>query len=424
MAIVDDTRALLDRLEAANEDLHCFITIDHAGALAAAAAADTRRQTESRLGPLDGVPVAVKDNLDTAGVRTTFGLGLFRARVPAEDAEVVSRLRAAGAVIVAKTNLTELACGTVGTNVHYGDCRNPLDPDRYPGGSSSGSAAAVAAGLVRHTIGTDTGCSIRHPAAACGVVGIKPTFGRTSNHGVSVCARGLDHVGPIAATVPEAAALLHAIQSDGHDDPGLRIGEPVTGLRVAVLTGDFLAHCRPDVLAAFEPAAAVFGGLGAITGELDLGYDLQAIDDIANVLGVDLFDEYGALLRAAARDEVGPELWRWYDEYQQVDAAAYATAEAEQRRITAEAEARMADWDLLVTPTTRTGTGTFAEGDAEPRMMRMGNLSIWDLTGQPAATVPFGRCRNDMPLGLQIVGRRGDDARVLQLAAALEAAVA
>jgi len=423
MTIVASTTALLDRLEAADAHLRCFITIDRIGAIAAAEAADARQQRGESLGPLDGVAVVVKDNLDTAGLRTTFGLGLFRERVPTADAEVVRRLRAAGTVIVAKANMTELACGTVGANVHFGDCRNPLDTDRYPGGSSSGSAAAVAAGLVRHAIGTDTGCSIRHPASACGVVGFKPTFGRTSNEGVSVCARGLDHVGPIAATVAGAADLLAAIQHDGLDDPRALVGTPVTGLRVARLTGEFLAQCRPDVLAAFEPAAALIGSLGATVGDLDLDHDLQAVDDVANVLGADLFDEYGDVLGRADRDAVGADLWAWYDQYQQIAPEAYAAAELEQQRITAEIHDRMRDWDLVISPTTRTGTGTFAEGAAEPRMMRMGNMSIWDLTGQPAITIPFGACANRMPLGLQIIGRRGDDARVLQLAAAVEAAI-
>lgn len=422
MTTLAATTTLLDALEAANADLHCFITIDHAGAIAAADAADARRVRGQSLGPLDGVPVAIKDNLDTAGVRTTFGLGLYRERVPSTDAEVVRRLRAAGAVVVAKTNMTELACGTVGVNVHYGDCRNPLDFARYPGGSSSGSAAAVAADLVRHAIGTDTGCSIRHPASACGVVGFKPTFARTSNEGVSVCARGLDHVGPITSTVADAADLLSVIQQAGFDDPRAMLGTPVTGLRVARLSGDFLAHCRPDVLAAFEPAAALIESLGAHVDDLDLGYGLHAIDDVANVLGADLFDEYGDLLGAADRDAVGPDLWTWYDRYEETSPAAYAAAEREQQQITATVHDRMAGWDLLISPTTRTGTGTFAEGAGEPRMMRMGNMSIWDLTGQPAITVPFGTCANGMPLGLQIIGRRGDDARVLQLAAAVEAA--
>ena len=422
MTVAAEIAALLDRLETADRDLRCFITIDREGALRAAGDADERRRRGRSLGPLDGVPVAIKDNLDTAGLRTTFGLGLYADRVPTADAEVVRRLRREGAVIVAKTNLTELACGTVGHNIHYGDCRNPLDPDRYPGGSSSGSAAAVAAGLVHHAIGTDTGCSVRHPASCCGVVGLKPTFGRTSNDGVSVGARRLDHVGPIAATVRDAADLLSAIQIDGADDPTRLLDRPAAGLRVGVLTGEFLSHCRADVLAAHEPVPALLEAQGAVVGEVDLGLDLQAIDDTANVLGTDLFAAYGPLLAAAGRNAVGPDLWRWHDHYAGIDPETYADAITDQVRVTEVIHERMTGWDLLISPTTRTGTGTFTDGAHEPRMARMGNLSVWDLTGQPALTVPFGACAAGMPLGLQIIGRRDDDARVLQLGAAVERA--
>lgn len=422
MTVATETATLLDRLETANHDLGCFITIDREGALRAAAESAERHHRGRPLGPLDGIPVAIKDNLDTAGLRTTFGLGLYADRVPTADAEVIRRLRRAGAVIVAKTNLTELACGTVGHNVHYGDCRNPLHPDRYPGGSSSGSAAAVGAGLVRHAIGTDTGCSVRHPASCCGVVGLKPTFGRTSNDGVSVGARRLDHVGPIAATVRDAADLLSAIQVDGADDPTRLLDRPAAGLRVGVLTGEFLAHCRADVLAAHEPMPALLESQGAVVGEIDLGVDLQALDDIANVLGADLFTTYGPLLAEAGRDAVGPDLWHWHDHYAGIDPQTYADAITEQVRVTEAIHEQMTGWDLLISPTTRTGTGTFADGAREPRMARMGNLSVWDLTGQPALTVPFGACGAGMPLGLQIIGRRGDDAGVLQLGAAVERA--
>lgn len=418
-ALVDD---LLDKIDTVDPELRCFITVDHAGARRAATHADRRRTAGRPLGPLDGVPVAVKDNIDTAGLRTTYGLGLLADRIPLADAEIVRRLRRAGAVIMGKTNLTELACGTVGGNLHYGDCRNPLDPDRYPGGSSSGSAAAVAAGLVRHAIGTDTGASIRHPASCCGVVGLKPTFGRTSTAGVSVGARRLDHVGPIAASVGDAADLLAAIQNDDADDPTRLLGRPLRRPRVAMLTGEFLAHCRPDVLAAHRAVPTVLEALGARVDELDLELDLQTVDDTANVLGADLFHTYGQLLADGGRDAVGPDLWRWHDHYEQVDPDAYATAVDEQERITREVASRMRGFDLLVSPTTRTGTGTYAEGASESRMMRMGNLSIWDLTGHPALTVPFGRCAQDLPLGLQIVGHHGDDARVLQLGAAVEQA--
>lgn len=292
MRIADHISTVLDTIEIANneEGLNAFITVDRYGAMAAARAADERRAAGSTLGPLDGEPVTVKDNLDTAGLRTTFGLGIHRDCVPDTDAYVVRRLGAAGAIIVGKTNMAELACGTVGVNMHCGDVENPLGHDRYPGGSSSGSVGAVAAGLVDHAIGSDRGGSIRHPAAACGIVGLKPTFGRTVNDGVSVCTRSMDHVGPMSISSAHVADLFAAIQTDEADDPRPRIDTPIIGTRVAVLTGDFLDSCDAEVLAAFEPAPRHLEALGCEIHELDL----RAIDyEIAAPLGTNLFDEYG-----------------------------------------------------------------------------------------------------------------------------------
>ncbi len=424
MTIADRIAATLDALERAEPDLNAFITIDREGAMAAARAADAR---ETPLGPLDGVPVAIKDNLDTAGLRTTFGLGIFDDRVPETDAEVVRRLRAAGAVIVGKTNMTELACGTVGVNEHYGDCRNPLDAERYPGGSSSGSAATVGARLdvgVRHAIGTDTGGSIRHPAAACGIVGLKPTFGRVSTDGGSVCARAMDHVGPMTATVAEAAALLGVIQIDGADDPTRLLSARPDGLRVGVLRGEFLDHADPDVVAAFEPAIGVLEReLDATVVDLDLGVDLRAADDeIANVLGADLITTYGGTLHEAGRDRIGRELWSWVELYEDVEPGARAMALHRQADLRERVAAAMSDVDVVICPTTRTATGTVADGQAMDRFRRVGNLALWDITGHPSLTMPFGSA-DGLPLGLLITGHLAADARVLQVAAAIERAV-
>ncbi|MEM9465139.1 MAG: amidase [Actinomycetota bacterium] len=405
------------------EGLNAFITVDREGAVAAARAADERRATGRTLGPLDGVPIAVKDNLDTAGLRTTFGLGVFADRVPEADAEVVRRLRNAGAIIVGKTNMTELACGTVGVNEHYGDTQHPIADGSYPGGSSSGSAAIVGRNVIHDAIGTDTGGSIRQPAAACGRTGLKPTFGRVSNDGVSVCARTMDHVGPIGFSAAHTADVLQAIQIDGLDDPTERLGEPITGARVAVLTGEFLQHCEADVLAAFEPAIRLLEELGATIGELDLGLDLRAIDDgVANVLGADLLDEYGELLTTAGPGAFGRELWSWYSRYEGVDADARATAVAEQQRLTWSVADAMAGIDVVLCPTTRTGIRTIAAGQEADRFERVGNLALWDLTGQPSITVPFGVDAAGNDLGLLITGHRGADARVLQIADAVEQA--
>ncbi len=425
MRIADHISTALDAIKIANDEdgLNAFITVDRDGAMAAAQAADERRAAGRLLGPLDGVPIAVKDNLDTAGLRTTFGLGIYRDRIPDRDADVVRRLRAAGAIIVGKTNMTELACGTVGDNLHYGDVENPLGHDRYPGGSSSGSAAAVAAGLVDHAIGSDTGGSIRHPAAACGIVGLKPTFGRTANDGVSVCTRSMDHVGPMSISSTIAADTLAAIQIDGADDPRARIGAPIIGTRVAVLTGAFLDSCDAEVLAAFEPAPRHLEALGCEIHELDLRLDLRAIDEeIATPLGADLFDEYGEEICRAGHDAFGSELWTWYERYARIDADTYAAAAERKAALTRQVCDALAPFDIVICPTNRPRTRTVAEGLAADPFERVGNLVLWDVTGHPSATVPFGTDGDGFPLGLLVNGPLGNDAHVLQICDAIERA--
>ncbi len=427
------------------DDTNCFITVDRAGALLARSAADTRRRAGQPLGPVDGVLVGVKDCIDTAGLKTTIGSGMFADRVPDRDADVVRRLREAGAIIVGKTNCTELCCGTTGANSWFGDVRNPHDPARYSGGSSSGSAAAVASGLVPIAIGTDTSCSIRHPAAACGVVGFKPTFGRVSTDGVSVCARVLDHVGPIARSVDDAAALLEVIQGDEWDTPttcvrsGRDLQAELDELRIGVLQGPFLDLCEPDVKAAFADAIGALGTrkwtMGSVDLCSDLGIDLEAVDDQANLLCADIREVYGADIDAAAEGTVGPELRHWVDLVSNVDEQIYAEALAVRRTVTEQVEAAFDDWDVLICPTIRKGAGLLTEAPTEDRMPRMGNCSLWNMTGQPSLTVPLGgmvdgtagarrRDRNGMPLGLLINTRRGADALALQVGRVAETLLA
>ncbi|MFZ0807844.1 MAG: amidase, partial [Candidatus Sulfotelmatobacter sp.] len=216
---VEITRACLERIEELNPELNAFITITGESALAEARAAEAEISRGEWRGPLHGVPIALKDLIDTAGVRTTAGSALYKDRIPTEDAEVVRRLRQAGAVIVGKNNLHEFAYGGSSLVSFFGETRNPRDPGRVAGGSSGGSAAAIAAGMAYAAIGTDTAGSVREPAALCGCVGLKPTYGRVSSRGVNPLSPSLDHVGPIAANVADCAIVLQAIA--GYDPADL-----------------------------------------------------------------------------------------------------------------------------------------------------------------------------------------------------------
>lgn len=372
--------------------------------------------------PLAGVAVAVKDNVDVAGLPTGNGSVLFAdSPVASADAEIVARLRAGGAEIVAKTHLTELACGTSGLNPYLGDASNPVDPNHHAGGSSSGSAIAVAAGYVPVAVGSDTGGSIRVPAAACGVVGLKPTFGRVSTRGVSACIPPLDHVGPLAADVATAAHALFVMQTGDWPDP--RAASAVANdLRVAVLTGPFIETCDSDVLTNFERAIATLVAAGCHVVDLDLGLDLAEVDAVADGLGRSFHVAYGDLIRSAEPAMVSPELQMWADRYSQVTTKRYELARQDQTRLRSTVADRLAAVDVVMCPTMRSTPGLLADAAIESRAIRTGNLGLFNVTGQPSLTLPSGSGANGLPTGVLLSGHFGRDDHVLSLARTLEMA--
>ena len=281
------TEAALARIEARDGALNAFMTVTADAALEAARAAEAEIAAGRHRGPLHGVPLAVKDLFATEGVRTTGGSKLLGDWVPDHDAAAVERLKQAGAVLLGKTSMHELAYGTTSDNAHYGPVRNPWDAACHPGGSSGGSAAAVAAGLAFGALGSDTGCSIRQPAACCGIVGLKPTFGRVSKFGALPLSWSMDHVGPMTRSVADAALMLQVLAGPDPRDPncveravpdyglGLKGGEfglngGIEGKRIALARGFFFADCDPEVAAAVAAAAQVLGGLGAVVEEVEL----------------------------------------------------------------------------------------------------------------------------------------------------------
>jgi len=413
----------------AEDPCNSFVVVDRAGAEKAAKASDLRFAERSLLGPLDGETVAIKDNIDTAGLRTTLGSRAYSERVPIADARVVELIRDAGGVIIGKTHLTELCLGTTGRNAWLGDALHPMNPDRYPGGSSSGSAIAVASGFVRFALGTDTGGSIRHPSAACGIVGLKPTFGRVSTSGVPVTYASMDHVGPMAKTVHDAAVLLDVISDlDPAESTAAGLNDSVEGLRVGVLGGDFVDACDDDVRSAFDQAVDVLRGLGCHVGPVMLDVDLAGLDAASDAFGRDFAELHTDLLvgepdsggSRTRADQQADEVQMWLRVYSDITDADYEAAQNLQRSVTSLVNEVMAEWDVLVCPSIRVAAGSWDRADTEDRLDRVGNLVLWDITGQPSLTLPCGWSQDGMPLGLLINGRFGEDAVVLRLGAAVE----
>jgi aspartyl-tRNA(Asn)/glutamyl-tRNA(Gln) amidotransferase subunit A len=431
---VEITRACLERIERLNPALNAFITVMAEPALAEARVAEDEILRGEWRGPLHGVPVGLKDLIDTAGVRTTAASALHQDRVPDRDAEVVRRLRQAGAVILGKNNLHEFAYGGSSLVSHFGDVHNPWDLDRIAGGSSGGSAAAVAAGLAYAAIGTDTAGSIREPSALCGCVGIKPTYGRVSSRGVIPLSWSLDHVGPLAATVADAAIVLQAIA--GYDAADITtanvpladyvsaLREDAKPLRVGVPRGYFFDDLDPEVALAMEHALR---GIGTVVAEikevrLDVPTDrtLQAAEAYA----------YHAENVAKSPELYQAETVRRIRNGEAVTAAEYIRHHRELDEARRSIGQAFAHVDVLVTPTMPTSAPTIAELKADPEALRPAELKLlrntrpFNVWGLPAISLPCGFTQAGLPIGLQIAGPHWHEDLVLRLAHAYEQATA
>jgi len=444
ISAVEAVSAALKRMDALDGELHAFCTRCDERALAEAAAVDRRLDAGEAVGPLAGVPVAIKDLINTKGLRTTYGSPLYADHVPEEDDVVVERLVAAGAVVVGKTNTSEFGYGAVGDNPLFASTRNPWNPALTPGGSSAGTAAAVASGMVPFGLGSDGGGSVRIPASLCGVLGVKPSFGRVplypgcrdpSLPGASGW-ESLEHIGPLARSVEDAALALSVIvgpsAKDRHSLPaeirGWRPPPPETmrGLRIAFSPDLGFTAVDEEVRAIAEAAARRF--------ERDLGarveFDHPEVGDTQCVfealVALDT-DRKGLLAAARKRGTV-------FDGVLGAALSADWTADAFSDAILARKTIANVMWrfmeryDLLLTPATAVAAFP-VEWTAPPRIGgRIVGRSAWtpfsalaNLTGQPAASAPAGWTRDGRPVGLQIIGRRLDDLGVLGACAALEA---
>jgi aspartyl-tRNA(Asn)/glutamyl-tRNA(Gln) amidotransferase subunit A len=459
---VEVTRAHLDRIEAVDQRVHAFLHVDPEAALATAAAVDKQRAAGEPLGPLAGVPLALKDVFTTTDMPTTCGSRILEGWRPPYDATITRRLRQAGIVILGKANMDEFAMGSSTENSAYGPSRNPWDLSRVPGGSSGGSSAAVTAFEAPLGIGTDTGGSIRQPGAVCGIVGMKPTYGGSSRYGVVAFASSLDTPGPLARTVLDAA-LLHEAMS-GHDPcDSTSIDAPVppvvaaarqadvNGLRVGVVTELSGEGYQPGVLARFAEAVELLESLGAKVTEVScphfsyalpayyliapsecssnlarfdgMRYGLRAGDD-----GTRSAEEVMSLTRAAG---FGAEVKRrimlgtyalssgYYDAY-------YGKAQQVRTLITRDFDAAFEQVDVLVSPTTPTTAFPIGERVDDPMAMYLADLCTIpsDLAGNAALSVPCGLAPEDgLPVGLQIMAPVLADDRTYRVGAAVEAAL-
>lgn len=425
--------ACLDNIKRLNPKLNAFITVQDSFTRSVASTmtpASAHRATYADV--LRGIPIALKDLFDTAGIRTTAGSKFFADHIPDEDAFVVEKLKAAGAFIIGKTNTHEIALGVTGNNPHFGAARNPRDLNRIPGGSSSGSAIAVATGMALGALGTDTGGSIRIPASLCGVVGFKPTYGRISLRGVFPLSWNLDHVGPLARCVKDAALLLQVISSYDALDPastkmlnGDYLGhlmDDMAGKRIAFAVGEYIESADAEVLQSARDAAKVFEGMGCVVEEISMDW----LSDAAFANKIMTQADGAAVHRVRLKehsDWFGEDVRRRLLDGAKTTSTEYALARRTQAEMKKRFELFFESYDLLILPTTPIPAPTIEGHDAVEQAARLTRFTApFNLTGLPALSIPCGFTQSGLPIGLQIVSRAWGDAKALNAGYAFEQA--
>ncbi len=450
-------KAVLEQIHRTEEIYHCYVTIDRDGALKRAEMAQRRIEAGELTGPLAGVPMAVKDNLCTEGMRTTCSSRILEQYVPTFTARAVENLEDAGAVLIGKTNMDEFAMGSTTETSWYGPTRNPRSPEHVPGGSSGGSAAAVAAGECFFALGSDTGGSIRQPAGYCGVVGMKPTYGTVSRYGLVAYGSSLDQIGPLTGNVSDCAAVLEVIAShDPRDSTSVErqdtdftnaLTTDVTGMKIGI-PRDYLGEgLDPEVKAAVLRAAAVLREQGAIVEEFDLGLVQYAIPTYYTIAAAEAssnlerFDgiKYGyrapgdmglhAMYKKTRSQGFGPEVKRrimlgsfvlssgYYDAY-------YLKALKVKAMIRSAFDQAFAEYDLILGPVAPTTAPRLGESLADPIRMYLGDIYTIsaNLAGLPGICVPCGRDAGGLPIGLQLVGDCFQEKKILRAAFTYEQA--
>ena len=438
---VELTIECLGRIERLNSKLNAFITVTAESALAEARQAEAEIGKGHWRGPLHGVPIALKDLVDTAGLRTTAASAVIKDRVPTEDADIVRRLKEAGAVFLGKTNLHEYAYGGSSAVSYFGPVRNPWNVECTPGGSSGGSAAAVAAQLCYGAIGTDTGGSVRQPAAYCGLVGLKPTYGRVSTSGVIPLSWSLDHLGPMTRTVMDAALMLQVIAGyDPHDTGSIdatvpnyasTIAASTASLRLGILRAHFFEELHPEIQGATETALSVLKTITASQHEVPpLASDATYSSWMNPYTAILTAEAYAYHKESIAKS---PELFqeptlRRLRAGADVSTSTYIQSRRQLDRIRRSIGRVFDNVDLLITPTARVPPFAISDLQADPNATRAKELAMLHNTrplnfpGLPTISVPCGFTRAGLPIGMQITGPSGADVTVLRLAYAYEQA--
>jgi aspartyl-tRNA(Asn)/glutamyl-tRNA(Gln) amidotransferase subunit A len=426
---VDLTKSCLARIERLNPTLNAFITVMHDSALAQAREAETEISSGNCRGPLHGIPIGLKDLIDTAGVKTTCGSALFADRVPTEDADVVQRLKSAGAVLIGKQNMQEFAYGGTSALSYFGPVHNPWDIERIPGGSSGGSAAAVATGMCFGAIGSDTGGSVREPAAYCGIAGLKPTYGRVSARGVFPLSPSLDHVGPLCRNVLDTALMLQAIAGYDSLDP-TSVDWPVesytdaleakTESRIGIVRRPFFDDLDHEIQIAFDQALEHISQMSSAIVETELPSVPTAVQApevyaVHSKYFADSPELYGDWMRERIKQAA-----------QATSTVNYAEARQELERVRHSVESVFAEVDFLVSPTTSvppiTISDAMARSPSPAGELWLRNTRPFNAYGLPAISIPCGFTRAGLPIGLQIAGPRFGEASLLAFAYAFEQA--
>lgn len=455
VSVAEATEAYLDRIEKLDGDYNCFVTVDRASALAQAEEIQKRIDAGELTGPLAGVPVAIKDNMCIEGMLTTCSSKILSNFVPTYTAEAVLKLKAAGAVVIGKTNMDEFAMGSTTETSYYGITKNPWDMKKVPGGSSGGSAAAVAAEEVPYALGSDTGGSIRQPAAFCGVTGIKPTYGRVSRYGLIAYGSSLDQIGPIAKDVADCAAVLDVIcgwddkdstsyAADAEDFSSALVDD-VKGMRIGIPRDYFKDGIDEDVKANVLAAAKVLEEKGAVVEEFDLGMveyaipayyiiasaeassNLERFDGVKYGYRTESFTDLHNMYKKSRSEGFGAEVKRrimlgsfvlssgYYDAY-------YVKALKTKALIKKAFDEAFEKYDVILGPVAPTTALSCGESLSDPIKMYLGDIYTVavNLAGLPGISLPCGYDKAGMPIGLQLLGQTFDEKSIIRAAYAFE----